>query len=257
MPALESLIKPEYPRSHAYDPRWQVDRCMGPNPIWLLEDLLHDVRLRSGMRVLDLGCGLGMTSTFLAREYDVDVVAADHWVSATDNRKRFAQDGVANRVTAVDAEAHALPFDAQEFDAIISIDSYHYFGTADTYLNYITGFLKPGGTLAIAVPGINREIRELGAIPVHVKELVGWEALAWHTAEWWRFEWAITELVTVTAARSQPQGWSDWLLWCEVCAEHSPSADVREGSRSCIAPLETDGGDHLTFALVTAARNQP
>ncbi len=255
MPGLDSLIQAAYPRSSTYDAQWQVDRCMGPNPLWLLEDLLHDVDLTPGMRVLDLGCGMGMTSTYLAREFDIEVVAADHWVAAEENRKRFAQDGVPDRVTAVDAEAHALPFAEGEFDAIISVGTYHYFGTADTYLAYVTRFLKPGGQLAIASPGMTREIRDIGSIPRHLKDLVGWEALAWHTADWWQFEWDVTELVTVRSARSQPQGWADWLLWCRVCAEHSTSVDVREGSLSCIGPLEEDGGTLLTPVLVTARRN--
>ncbi|HLS41464.1 MAG TPA: hypothetical protein VK038_11955 [Ornithinicoccus sp.] len=41
---------------------------MGPHPLWQLEDLLPDLALRPGDRVLDLGCGRGATSVFLARE---------------------------------------------------------------------------------------------------------------------------------------------------------------------------------------------
>ncbi|WP_406187297.1 hypothetical protein [Streptomyces sp. NBC_01006] len=41
--------------------------------------------------------------------------------------------------------------------------------------------------------------------------MVGWEAIAWHTAEWWRFQWEITELVDVTSARLQDDAWRDWL----------------------------------------------
>ncbi|MFB6805181.1 hypothetical protein [Streptomyces sp. NPDC056387] len=41
---------------------------MGPNPLWLLEDLAGDRDPRSGMKALDLGSGKGATSVFLARE---------------------------------------------------------------------------------------------------------------------------------------------------------------------------------------------
>lgn len=57
-----------YPRSSQYDPRWLLDPDMGPNPLWLLEDLAQDLDLHSGMKVLDLGSGRGATSVFLARE---------------------------------------------------------------------------------------------------------------------------------------------------------------------------------------------
>jgi cyclopropane fatty-acyl-phospholipid synthase-like methyltransferase len=162
MPALEELRRPAYPRSAQYDLQWQVDLCMGPNPLWLLEDLLRDVDLRPGMRVLDLACGLGMSSIYLAREYDVQVVAADLWISAADNQRRFDEAELGHRIEAVDAEAHALPFDEAEFDAVISIGAYHYFGTDDLYIGYISQFLKPGGLLAIAGPGSLVESRELG-----------------------------------------------------------------------------------------------
>lgn len=252
MTELSALHRPEYPRSATYDPQWQVDNCMGPHALWLLEDLVRDLELRPGMRVLDLGCGPGMTSVFLAKEFGVDVVAADHWVTAAENQVRFDAAGLGDQIRAVDAEAHRLPFEAGEFDAIISIGAYHYFGTDDLYIGYITGFLKPGGMLAVASPGSVVEAREAGGLPEHVREIAGPEALSFHTAEWWRFQWDESRYVTVTSARSQPQGWADWLLWCRVCAEHSTAPDVREGSQACIAPLEQDRGEYLTFVLLVA-----
>jgi SAM-dependent methyltransferase len=254
---LESLLRPEvYPLAAAYDPRWMVDLCMGPNPLWLLEDLARDFDLRPGMKVLDLGCGMGMTSVFLAREYGVQVQAAERWIPAADNAVRFEAAGVAGQVRAVAAEAHDLPFDDGQFDAIVSVDTYHYFGTADLYIGYITKFLAPGGQLAIAVPSVRRELRELGGIPDHIRTGASWEALSFHTADWWRFHWDQSRLVTVTAARAQAAGWADWKLWCEVCAEHSGHPMVRQGSRDTLPMLDADRGELLTFALITAVRSE-
>ena len=253
---LKDLVRPqEYPRSSRYDPAWVVGLDMGPHPLWLLEDLSKDLDLRPGMRVLDLGSGKGATSVFLAHEFGVQVVAADLWVPPDEAAATFADAGVADAVQAVSAEAHALPFAANTFDAIISIDAFEYFGTADSYLAYITRFLKPGGQLAIATPGMRAEVRDLGAVPPHIKACVGWEAIGWHTAAWWRFQWEVTELVTVTAARLQPHGWDDWLRWSRAVREQQPDG-ARESVDSVIAMLEADGGDLLSFALV-AARKLP
>ena len=76
----DRLTHPRWSRSSRYDARWTVENQMGPHALWLLEWLapalgLED--LRRGARVLDLGCGRAMTSVFLAREYDVQVTAAD------------------------------------------------------------------------------------------------------------------------------------------------------------------------------------
>ncbi|MFD1936817.1 SAM-dependent methyltransferase [Nonomuraea mangrovi] len=251
---MSDLIRPhDYPRSSRYDPGWLVGLDMGPNPLWLLEDLSRDLELKPGMRVLDLGSGMGATSVFLAREFGVDVVAADLWIAPEKAEAVFAEAGVAHQVRAVSAEAHALPFEPESFDAIVSIDAYEYFGTADSYLAYITRFLKPGGQLGVATPGMTREVRDLGAIPPHVKALVGWEAIAWHTADWWRFQWDITELVTVTSARLQENGWHDWLLWSRACLEHG--ATDRDVVERTIAMLEADRGEYLSFALVSARKN--
>ncbi|HEX6682014.1 MAG TPA: methyltransferase domain-containing protein [Candidatus Limnocylindrales bacterium] len=254
MTAVTDLIRPDrYPRSSRYDPLWLIGLDMGPNPLWLLEDLARDLDLRPGMRVLDLGSGKGATSVFLAREYGVHVVAADWWISAAEAEKVFAAAGVGDRVKAVQAEAHALPFESDSFDAIVSVDAFEYFGTADSYLPYLVRFLRSGGQLGMATPALRREIREMGAIPAHIKRVVGWEAIAWHTAEWWRFLWEITELVTVTSARLQDDGWGDWLRWARACAQVQPAGDV--GNQPVLEMLAADGGDLLAFALVTALKN--
>ncbi|MFI5911958.1 SAM-dependent methyltransferase [Dactylosporangium sp. NPDC051541] len=256
MTIYDELIRPDrYPRSSRYDPAWLLDLDMGPNPLWLLEDLAQDLDLRPGMRVLDLGSGKGATSVFLAREYGVQVVAADWWIAPDEAAAVFAEAGVADRVTAVRAEAHNLPFAKDSFDAIVSIDAFEYFGTSDWYLPYLVQFLRTGGRLGMSTPGMTREIRELGAIPAPVKELFGWEPIAWHTPEWWRFQWEVTELVTVTSARLQDDGWRDWRLWTRAVAEHTGDWTGRAHSRQAVIDLLTaDAGELLGFAMVTATK---
>ncbi|WP_328223425.1 SAM-dependent methyltransferase [Streptomyces sp. NBC_00310] len=254
--ALAALHRPDrYPRASAYDSAWLLDLDMGPNPLWLLEDLVGDLELRPGMRVLDLGSGKGATSVFLAREFGVEVVAADWWIPAEEAAAVFEEARVGDRVTAVRAEAHTLPFEEGSFDAVVSVDAFEYFGTADSYLPYLVRFLRPGGQLGVATPALTREVRDLGFIPAHIKDVVGWEAIAWHTAEWWRFQWAVTELVDVTSARLQEDGWRDWLLWARAGVERrpSPSGGV---DQAVVEMLEADEGEYLTFALVTARKSE-
>ncbi len=253
MTAIADLICPDrYPLSSTYDPSWLLGLDMGPNPLWMLEDLARELDLRPEMRVLDLGSGMGATSVFLAREYGVRVVAADWWIAAEDAAAVFAEAGVADRVTAVHAEAHALPFEPEGFDAIVSIDAFEYFGTADSYLPYLLRFLRPGGQLGMATPAMAREVRELGAIPEHIEKLVGWEAIAWHTPEWWRFQWEITKLVEVTCARMHPHGWRDWLTWARAVAEDQP--EKRAEHLAVVDMLTADAGRLLSFAMVAARK---
>ncbi|GAA3794504.1 hypothetical protein GCM10022226_12340 [Sphaerisporangium flaviroseum] len=122
----------------------------------------------------------------------------------------------------------------------------------DHYLPYLAQFLRPGGRIGMATPGMTREIRELGAIPPHIKDVVGWEAIAWHTPEWWRFQWEITELVEVISARLQPDGWQDWLLWARAGAQRQP--ENRALYQPVIDMLVADAGEYLGFTLMTARK---
>jgi cyclopropane fatty-acyl-phospholipid synthase-like methyltransferase len=69
----ELVMRDGFPLSNKYDPQWVLGNQMDPNALWLTEWLCGDIDLDSGMRVLDLGCGRGLSSIFLAKEYGVHV----------------------------------------------------------------------------------------------------------------------------------------------------------------------------------------
>ncbi len=86
------------------------------------------------MRVLDLACGTGLTSIYLAERFGVDVVAMDLWISASDNQQRFAQMGLSQQIMPLHLDVAklptTLPFATDLFDAMVSIDAWHYFGAS-------------------------------------------------------------------------------------------------------------------------------
>lgn len=93
--------------------------------------------------MLDMGSGKALSSIFLARGFGVQVWATDLWIPAADNLGRVQEAGLEDLVFPVHAEAHALPFAAGFFDAAVSVDAYHYFGTDDLYLGYFARFVRP------------------------------------------------------------------------------------------------------------------
>lgn len=148
----------EYKRSSAYEKKFVEDNMMGPNSMCMLEDTVGHIELKPGMRVLDLGCGKGLTSVFLAREFGVTVYAVDLWISAAENYERFHQMGLDDKIIPLHAEAHKLPFADGYFDAAVSIDSYHYFGANDSYLpEHFARLVKKGGQLLVAAVGLTRD----------------------------------------------------------------------------------------------------
>src|SRR3546814_16341546 len=84
----------------------------------------------------------------------------------------------------------------------------------------------------MATPAMARDVRDLGAIPKHIEEVVGREALAWHSAEWWQQQWELTGLLSSVRARLQDGGWADWLRWSEET--HARSGENQKiGGGSC------------------------
>lgn len=240
----EALTLDRYPRSNAYDQQWVVDNLMGPHPLWCSESLLQVMPLRPGMRVLDLGCGTALSSIFLARQYDVDVWAADLWVDPTENWRRVDDAGLAGRVHPIQSDARKLPFARGFFDAVVSVGSYHYFGTGVDYLPYLSEFVRPGGAIGFISPGI----RTAPAFtpPPYLANRWGPDLCTWLPPDWWRSLWERTDLVTVDTADFAPDGWADWLHWLQTCAK------VCRGYEPDEQMLQADQGDLLGLTRVVA-----
>jgi cyclopropane fatty-acyl-phospholipid synthase-like methyltransferase len=233
-----------FPRSSAYNPDWIVaGLSSGANSLRLTEWLAEKLEFRAGMRVLDLGCGRAASSIFLNREFGVQVWGTDLWFDASENLRRIRDAGAENGVFPIHAEARSLPFATEFFDAIVSIDSFVYYGTDDHYLNYLARFLKPGGAIGIAGSGLMQEIE--GDVPEHLRPW--WEPGVWslHSAAWWKRHWEKTGIVTVEIADKLPECWREWLEWQRtVCPENTTE----------IQAVETDAGEYLGYVRVVGRR---
>lgn len=245
-----ALEHARYVRSNAYEPDWVIANQMGPNALWLLEALVEHLPVADGDRVLDLGCGMAMTSIFLAKEFGARVTAADLWIEATENQQRIDEAGVGELVQAVNAEAHTLPFAKGSFDTIVSLDAYPYFGTADLYLGYLLDFLRPGGRLGIVVPSV---VAELDGIPATLAPYWEWDFCCLHSPDWWQRHWEKTGLVTVDHVDTVVDGWQDWLRFNDEVAKTATGMWV-EGCRTTHDMLEADRGANLCFTLMTATK---
>lgn len=240
----DRLVSQRFRRSSAYHPDWLIGAASGgANVLWLTEWLVESLDLRPGMRVLDLGCGRAASSIFLHREFGVQVWATDLWFSASENLRRIRDAGIADGVFPVHSDARSLPFADDFFDAVVSIDSFPYFGTDDTYLNYIARFVRPSGVLGIAGAGLMQEID--GPVPDHLRDW--WEPIMWclHSAEWWRRHWERTGVVTVACADTMSDGWEAWLAWQRAVAPDNSTE---------IQAVEADRGSYLGYVRVVAQR---
>jgi SAM-dependent methyltransferase len=238
------LLSDQFPRTSKYHPDWILTHASsGANSLWLMEWLAPAVQLRPGMRVLDLGCGRASTSIFLHREFGVEVWAVDLWFSAAENIQRIRDAGVDDAVFPIHADARSLPFAPDFFDAIVSIDSFPYYGTDALYLNYIAQFVKPDGRIGVAGAALTQEIE--GPVPAHLQSWWGQDCFAFHSAAWWRRHWERTGIVQVETADTMAEGWKRWVEWQKAVAPDN----VTE-----IEAVETDAGRYLGYVRTVGRR---
>jgi cyclopropane fatty-acyl-phospholipid synthase-like methyltransferase len=230
--------------SDNYDTIFVKENMMGPNSMKIIEELCESLDLKKGMRVLDLGCGRGLTSIFLAKEYDVTVFAADLWISATDNYERFKSMGLDERIIPIHAEAHDLPFAQEFFDLAVCIDAYHYFGTERDYLSkHLAPLVKKGGQIAVAVPGLKEDFED--GVP---EELVPfwYDNMNLYSCKWWQNLWKASDLVSIKECRElrcHDEAWADWLT-CD-----------NEYARRDIKMMEAEAGNYFNFVSIIATRS--
>lgn len=231
-----------YTRSKAYDTPELRRMIMGPNPVKLEEELLLDHKIPENAVVCDLGSGQGLTSVFLAKEYGFTVYAADLWSDPAENHAFFDRMGLSHdRIIPVKADAAALPFEKEFFDAVVSTDSYNYFGRDERYLDEkLLPFLKHGGYVYIAIPGMKKDCHD------HLPEelLLSWtpEQLEYmHDAAYWQDMVSRSkdaEVLSVREMESNEEVWADWL---------AQDNEYAVGDRKA---MEAGGGKYLNFLAI-------
>ena len=232
----------EYVRSKKYETPELMAKIMGPNPIKLEEELLSDNKIPAGSVVCDLGSGQGLTFVFMAKEYGFTVYAADLWSDPAENSVFFEKMGISSgEVIPVKADAENLPFEKSFFDAVVSIDSYNYFGRDPKYLDEkLLPFVKNGGLIYIAIPGMKKDCHE--NLPKEL--LLSWtpEQLEYmHDADYWRKMVSRSvgaEVISVNEMESNDEVWADWL---------KQENEYAIGDRKA---MEAGGGKYLNFISI-------
>ena len=197
-----------------YEQYFTKEYLMGPNCLRLLAELIRQVPEGVKGRVLDIGCGCGLTSLYAARETGAEqVFALDLWISATENWRRIRTWGMEEKMIPIHADATQMLFADEYFDTIISLDAYHYFGREKGFFQEkVLPMMKKGGTALIAVPGIQREWD--GPVPPIMKEWAGDEWDYFHSCGWWQslLQEGYEDVMEVNTWEADcfDSAWQDW-----------------------------------------------
>lgn len=99
-----------------------------------------------GLRVLEIGCGRGGFSRFLASN-GADLVAADFSPAAVEVAQRLLEPH--ERSEAIVADIERIPFDTDSFDLVISLDTIEHVPHPTKAVSELIRVLKPGGKLVL------------------------------------------------------------------------------------------------------------
>ena len=245
--ALKKYDTMNYPKSQKYQGLIK-EKSTGPNPVKLTEELMSLVSIPEGSLVMDLGSGTGITSVFLAKEYGLRVIAADLWSDPTENMQFFTSVGLtSSEIMPIHADAENLPFAHGFFDAVVSTDSYNYFGRDPNYLGEkLLPFVKRGGCIIICVPGMKRDCHE--NLPQEL--LASWtpEQMDYiHDVKYWRNIIEQTkgiDIISIHEMESNTEVWEDWLA-CD-----------NEYSVSDRKAFDAGGGKYLNFISIIVQKKE-
>jgi 2-polyprenyl-3-methyl-5-hydroxy-6-metoxy-1,4-benzoquinol methylase len=118
-------------------------------------------------RVLDLACGSGYGSNYLAKSGALEVIGGDlDTETIADDKKRYQRKNLIFQ----EANGLSLIFADNYFDVIVSLETIEHFSEHDQtrYLKELKRVLKPGGLLIVSTP--NSEFTK-HKNPWHLKEL--------------------------------------------------------------------------------------
>jgi ubiquinone/menaquinone biosynthesis C-methylase UbiE len=129
------------------------DRFFDEQMAFLNHRLVADARLRSGMRVLDLGSGTGYPALLAAQTVGPSgsVTGIDLAEQMLDVARRKASSLALTNVTFRTGDVTSLPFETGSFDAITSRFCLMFLPEIPKSATEIARVLKPGGWLAAAV----------------------------------------------------------------------------------------------------------
>jgi tocopherol O-methyltransferase len=115
--------------------------------IQLIDHLAQLANIRTGSRILDIGCGFGGTSLYLAKKYGASTTG----ITISPVQVQMAKEAAAK--TDLDAsfflmDAEEMQF-SQQFDVLWSVESISHYYDVRKFFASAVKFLKPGGCFAL------------------------------------------------------------------------------------------------------------
>lgn len=150
-----------------YDPDLPLSAALTANhtaaQIRMIEECLSwagipDQGISKPQRIIDVGCGIGGSSRYLARKYGAHVVG----ITLSPNQAKRATEitssaGLSDKVSFQVADALKQPFPDEQFDFVWSMESGEHMPDKEKFMAELVRVTKPGGQILI-VTWCHREL---------------------------------------------------------------------------------------------------
>lgn len=117
----------------------------------MLEITCERAELRDGQNILELGCGWGSLSLFIAEKYPNNKITA---VSNSHSQKAFIDEQAQKRniknLTILTADMNIFQIE-EKFDRVVSVEMFEHMRNYELLMNKIAYFLKPTGKLFVHI----------------------------------------------------------------------------------------------------------
>ncbi|QIR37770.1 methyltransferase domain-containing protein [Tolypothrix sp. PCC 7910] len=114
----------------------------------LIEELLHWAEVKTAENILDVGCGIGGSSLYLAEKFDAKATGITlSPVQANRATERAQKLNLSDRSQFLVADAQAMPFADNSFDLVWSLESGEHMPNKIKFMQECYRVLKPGGKL--------------------------------------------------------------------------------------------------------------
>ena len=224
----------------------------GPNAIRQAEELASHFKITKDMKILDLGCGLGLSSLYLAQEYGAKVFATDLYADPTENYERFKSLGLADKIVPMVIDAtQPMPFAKHYFDVIFSVGAYNVFGDNEEMLPKLVPYVKKSGYIAVSFPGLKYEFGE--NVPAEMQPF--WDvpevAKTVRGIEWWKDLWSKAEGIDILNISEQA---CHDIAWKEYLASLNPDIEDNEfqGDKWTLDMMKAEGGKYFNTIQMIA-----
>lgn len=116
----------------------------------LIEEVLNWAQVQTAENILDVGCGIGGSSLYLAGKFNAQATGITLSPVQAARAKERAQDaGLSGRTQFQVADAQAMPFPDDSFDLVWSLESGEHMPDKTQFLQECYRVLKPGGKLIL------------------------------------------------------------------------------------------------------------